>query len=142
MKTVREKVVLGMFCICFVFACSKTEEVEWVKSNNVTVAWDATTTFEDGTPITPDIELQYNVYIDRDTDNTHEDKELLTREPITDASFTIDTIEHKGKYYIGAQTLAYRIKDGKRDGDPIKSRISWSSNKSDTESGSFGIRTQ
>ena len=63
----RKTMFFGVFCICVIFACSKTEEIDWVKSNNVTVAWDATTSFEDGTPITPDIELRYNVYIDRDT---------------------------------------------------------------------------
>jgi hypothetical protein len=131
------RIFLALICIGLLSACFTTK---WVKSNNVTVAWDAPTSLEDGTTISKDLELRYNVYIDRDTDNTHDDKELLTAEPIAETKYTIASIEHKGKYFIGIQTLAYRVKDGELYGDPNVSRIAWSSNKADTESGAFGIK--
>jgi hypothetical protein len=131
------KVVYAAACIGLVFACSKTE---WVKSENVTVAWDAPTSLESGRPISEDIELRYNVYIDRDTDQTHDDKELLTEDPIAETQYTIESIEHKGKYFIGIQAVAYEVRDGKRYGDPKTSRIIWSSNEADTEGGAFGIK--
>jgi hypothetical protein len=135
-----QKVFFAVICIGLIFACSKTDKTEWVKSKNVSVAWDAPASFEDGTAISQDVELRYNVYIDRDTDKTHDDKELVTKDPIAETQYTIDSIEHKGKYFIGIQALAYKVKDGKEYGDPKTSRISWSSNKADTKSGAFGIK--
>jgi hypothetical protein len=132
-----QKVFFAVVCAGLLFACSKTE---WVKSKNVTVAWDAPTTLEDGTTVTQDLALRYNVYLDRDTDKTHEDAKLLTTEPIAETRYTISSIEHKGKYFVGIQALAYRVKDGEIYGDPKRSRIAWSSNKADTESRKFGIK--
>ena len=91
-----QKVFFAVVCAGLLFACSKTE---WVKSKNVTVAWEAPTSLKDGTPISKDRALRYNVYIDRDTDKTHDDKELLTAEPIAATRYTISSIEHKGKYW-------------------------------------------
>ena len=132
-----QKVFFAVVCAGLLFACSKTE---WVKSKNVTVAWEAPTSLEEGITISKDLELRYNVYIDRDTDKTHDDKELLTAKPIAETRYTISSIEHKGKYFIGIQTLAYRVKDGQLYGEPERSRIAWSSNKADTESRAFGIK--
>ena len=140
MKTILTKLFLAVIFLCLASACSRSEKTAWITSKNVTVAWDATTTFEDGTPIGPDVTLRYNVYIDRDSDDTHEDMELVTREPIAGTSYTIDSIEYEGRYFIGVQTVASRVRNGEKEGEPIISRISWSSNKADTQSGKFGIR--
>jgi hypothetical protein len=83
-----------------------------VKSKNVTVAWDAPTSFLDSTPIPENMEVRYNVYIKKDTDNTHDKKELLTKKPIFETSYTIDFIERKGRYFVGIQSIADRDKDG------------------------------
>ena len=129
-------------CFCLIFACSKTVKTEWVKSKNVTVSWDAPASFMSGTPISQNIPLHYNVYIDRDTDKTHDDKELLTKVPISETKYTIDSIEHEGKYYIGIQSVVCRSYVGEQCGDPKMSRIAWSSNKADTKSGAFGIKIE
>ena len=129
-----QKVFFTVVCVGLLFACSKTE---WVKSKNVTVAWEEPTTLGHGTPISKDLALRYNVYIDRDTDKTHEDAELLTAEPIAETSYTISSIEHKGKYFIGVQALYCRVKDGELYGE---SSIAWSSNKADTAGRKFGIK--
>ena len=134
-----QKVFFSVVCAGLLFACSDTE---WIKSKNVTVAWDEPTALEDGTPISNDLELRYNVYIDRTTDKKGDDMVRLTEDPIAETSYTISSIEHKGKYFIGIQALAYRVnKDGEPYGDPIKeSTIAWSSNKADTEGRAFGIK--
>ena len=88
------------------------------------------------------MEVKYNVYIEKDTDNTHNNKELLTIKPISETSYTIDFIERKGRYFIGIQSIADRDKDGELYDEPKKSRIAWSSNKADTKNGSFGIKVE
>ena len=77
-----KKVFIAVVCIGVVFACTQTEKTEWITSKNVTVAWDAPTSFADGTPIPQNMPLRYIVYVDRDTDKTHDDKEPLTETPI------------------------------------------------------------
>jgi len=131
------KVFLGIVCITFLFACDK---VHWEKSNNVTVAWDSPATNRDNSPIYPKKVMRYNVYIDVDTDNTHDDKILVTEKPIAETQYTIPTIKHKGKYFIGIQALAYNVKDGEIYGEPAASEISWSNNKSVTKKGTFGVK--
>jgi hypothetical protein len=139
-----QKIILIMVCVGLLSSCAtkKGEKTYWGESYNVTVEWDAPASFSDGTPISKDVELKYNVYIDRDTDNTHDDKELLTRKPISETNYTIDSIKRKGKYFIGIQTIVERDKDGKLYDEPKKSPISWSSNEADTKNGSFGIKVE
>jgi len=131
------KVFLGVVCITFLFACDRTH---WEKSNNVKVAWDSSETKSDKSPTDQKRVFLYNVYIDVDTDNTHDDKILMTKEPIAETEYIIPTIEHKGKYFIGIQTLAYKVKDGEKYGEPAMSEISWSNNKSATQKGTFGVK--
>ena len=135
MKTLG-KVFFGMLCITLLFACNKTE---W-KLNNYTVSWDAPTKLADGSPIPPNQVLRYNVYIDTDDDKTHDDKILMTKQPVAETSFTLPTIEHKGLYYIGIQALTYTVKDGITYDPPKASTISWSSSKSNTKKGAFGVK--
>jgi hypothetical protein len=129
---------LVMVCAGLLSACATTK---WEKST-ITIGWDAPTSLSDGAPIPEDVAIKYNVYIDRDTDNTHDDKELLTDEPISETSYTIDSIETKGSYFIGIQTIAERDKGGKLYDEPKMSRIAWSYNEADTESGPFGIKVE
>ena len=137
-----QKFLFVVVCIVLIFACAKMDKTEWIISTNVTVAWDAPTAFMDGTPIPQNIPLRYKVYIDKDTDKTHDDKDLLTEDPISETQYTIDSIEHKGKYFIGIQALVYKSYDGQEYGEAEISPISWSSNKDDTESGTFGIKIE
>ena len=85
--------------------------------------------------------MWYNVYIEIDTDNTHDDKILLTKkEPITTTQFQIPPDAcPKGQYFVGIQSLAYQVKDGKKSDIPMQSDISWSSSKSNTQKKPFGV---
>lgn len=138
------KIFFVMTCIGLLSACSTTpvaESTKVVKSKNVTLKWDAPMSFTDGKPLTENMDIKYIVYIDKDTDNTHEDKEPLTKEPISETRYTIDSIEHKGTYFVGIQAIAYRDEDGKLLDEPKKSRIAWSSNKADTNNDPFSIQS-
>ena len=135
MKTLR-KLFFAMVCLTLLFACNETE---W-KSNNYTVSWDAPTALADGSSIPKTQVLRYNVYIDIDDDKTHDDKILMTKQPVADTNFTIPTIEHKGQYYIGIQALTYKVKDGVTYDQPKASAIAWSSSKANTKKGAFGVK--
>lgn len=149
------KVFFGMVCITLLFSCNRTK---WV-TNNATIKWDVPTKLADGSPIPSDQVLRYKAYIDIDDDNNHNDLIDLTEGTyIVETSFTISIAEksytisfdessytksldeHKGRYFIGIQTLTYKIKDGEVYGKPNDSEISWSSSKSSTKKAPFGIK--
>ena len=137
MKTLG-KVFFGMVCITLLFSCNRTQ---WVKSNNVTIKWNAPTKLADDSPIPSDQVLRYNVYLDLNTDKDHSNMKLMTKkEPIAETSYTIPTIEHKGRYFIGIEALTYKIKDGEIYSKSEMSKISWSSSKSNTKKGPFGVK--
>ena len=132
-----------MVCVGLFFSCTTTYEKKSqnvTADQNVTVEWDAPASFSDGTPIPEDMALKYNVYIDKDTDQTHDDKERLNETPISETNYTFVLSGHKGIYFIGIEAIADRDKDGKLYDEPKKSRIAWSSNEADTKNGSFGIK--
>ena len=141
--------LIGLVCLMFVFGGNEayTEqdepEIERVHSTSSTVQWDAPTTLANGKPIPPNYILKYRVFIDRDDDNTHKDKEPLTKEPIAENQFTLPPSLKlpKGNYYIGVQTLAYP-KKGDTLGKPSVSDISWSSSKSKTNEKPFLIEVK
>ena len=119
------------------FAC---HPIRWF-TPNVTVTWDPPTKLENGSSILPGEELWYYVYIDKDRDKTHEDKELLTPEPIKGTSIEIDRseladTEQKGHYFIGVQAVLYI------NGQPKQSKISWSDSKAATNNNRFGVRME
>jgi hypothetical protein len=128
--------MVGLF---FLFACSP---IYWETSVPVTIAWDAPTHYADGSPIPPDKELRYYVYIDTDTDDTHNDKKRLTPKPIAETSYRLPVIEEKGKYFIGIQAVVCGEKDKGGCEESEVSPISWSSNQSITKKGPFGIQVK
>lgn len=148
MKT-RFNLILGAVCITFLISCNtiynkKLEnvtdaQISWHTLENVTVIWDAPIAKLDGSPIDPDTVLRYNVYIDLDMDNTHDDMILLTEKPIAETRYTIPKIEHKGQYFIGIQALAFNTTDGELQGEAGVSAISWSYNSSVTKNDPFGV---
>lgn len=141
--------LVGLVCLLLVFGGNeaateqKDGEIKRVHSTSPTVQWDAPTTLSNGKPIPPNYQLKYRVFIDRDDDNTHKDKEPLTKEPIAKNRFTLPPSLKlpKGNYYIGVQALAYP-KIGDTFGKPSVSDISWSSSKSQTNEKPFLIEVK
>ncbi len=132
------RVFFGVVCISFLFGCN---DIQWVRSDNPIIEWDASTTTIKGEPIPAGYELRYKVYIDKTDDKTHDGSELLTHEPIETTRFQLPSLEgHKGKYFIGVQAIGYQVKDGKRIGKTQQSEISWSSSKSKTKKKPFGLK--
>ena len=111
MKTLG-KLFFAMVCITLLFACCKSYTVSWV----------APTKLVDGSTITSNQDLRYNVFIDSVDDKTHGDPCPLTESPIRATSFTLPNIincpgEH---YFIGIQALT------SKDGKTHESTIAWS----------------
>ena len=117
----------------------RIEEIKWVESKNLTVGWSTPVSLEDGTPVSKKIELRYYVFVERSKDASDESMKLLTKIPIAENQYTINSIKHEGKYCIGVQAIVYKDEDENEKGKILPSRIAWSCNESDTESGGFGV---
>ncbi len=134
---------LGMMFMTSLFACAP---VDWVTSPDVTVSWTAPTTMTDGTKISEDSDIRYELFIDIDQDNTHDDMIPLTDAPIKGTSFTTPKIEklrkennlEKGHYYLGLRAVLFE--NGKQVHPVSKSKIIWSSSKTDTSHKPFGVK--
>lgn len=115
------------------------EKIKWVESKNLTVGWSTPASLEDGTPISKKIELRYKIFIERRKDASDKSVELLTKIPIAENQYTINSIKHEGKYCIGVQAIVHKDEDISKKETIFPSRIAWSCNQSDTESGGFGV---
>ena len=138
--------VSGILVMTILFACScKTNTINEVTSSKVTVSWKAPTSFVDGRPIPPGHEIRYELFIDLDQDNTHDDKHLLTDSPIPETTYTTQKIEklrkkynlEKGHYFLGLRAILYQ--DGKPVQPVNQSVIVWSSSEADTGHKPFGV---
>ena len=138
--------VSGILVMTILFACScKTNTIDEVTSSEVTVSWKAPTTFLDGRPIPPEHEIRYELFIDLDQDNTHDDKHLLTDFPISEPTYTTQKIEklrkeyhlEKGHYFLGLRAILFQ--EGKPVQPVNQSEIIWSSSETDTGHKPFGV---
>lgn len=126
------KFFLGILFLILLCSCSKPDP-------NVTVSWTVPPGFLDGSQFPSDSELRYELFIDIDQDNTHEDKIPLTKQPIKETNFTTTEIEKlaKGHYYLGVRAVLF--KNGKPVNPSQPSEINWSSNKTGTNPKPFGV---
>ena len=138
----RGKLFFGMLFIILLFACHSIHYLNPIRwfTPDVTVTWDPPMNWENGDPIKPEDRLWYSVYIDKDSYDTHEDAEMLTKEPIKETNFIISAseladTEQKGRYFIGVQAVVYD-----KDGHARKSKIAWSDSTAATKNNPFGIR--
>ena len=101
----------------------------WYPANQRTVAWDAVTTLEDGTPLPEGSTVSYEVFYAK------EDKTGQMSLGITSAtSFTV-TLPAEGKYIIGVQAIRNIV-----GVDPIRSTMAWSDDPTKCQNGAtFGI---
>lgn len=94
-------------------------QVEWVTDNPLTIAWDAITTKDDGTPLGPTDTVVYGVYI-RDVKTAVETK--ITDVPGTTYTHTFTT---EGRYHMGV-TAIRGIDNGDGTITVTESAINWS----------------
>jgi hypothetical protein len=107
--------------------------VEWKKTNQATVAWDAVTTLADGMPIPAGDVVKYRVYLaNHQTDPDKANPALLGETDLLDYTITLNT---EGRFVVGVQTVRY-------DGAGVElevSTINWSDVNGEETPNPFGI---
>uniref|UniRef100_A0A6M3IGW2 Uncharacterized protein n=1 Tax=viral metagenome TaxID=1070528 RepID=A0A6M3IGW2_9ZZZZ len=91
--------------------------IEWRTANQVTVAWDAVTTLEDGTTIPAGSTVQYQVFIRVDPGGTP------VAGATTNATQAVITLATEGRFHVGIK--AQRLVSGQVVSESL---IAWSSN--------------
>ena len=122
------------FILIFFVAVPAAHALNWHTANQATVAWDATTTLADGTPIPAGDAVEYTVYLanaitDPGKINPSEIATVATTE------YTI-TLNAEGSFYVGLQSI--RLVDSV---EVSASAIIWSDDPAVVQGGAtFGIR--
>jgi len=122
------------FILIFFVAVPAAHALNWHTANQATVAWDATTTLADGTPIPAGSTIEYTVYLanaitDPGKINPSEIATVATTE------YTI-TLNAEGSFYVGLQSI--RLVDSV---EVSASAIIWSDDPAVVQGGAtFGIR--
>lgn len=99
------KRLIVVLAIALLFVCSTVGAVEWKKTNQATVAWDAVTTLVDGSAIPAGDVLKYRVYLaNAQTDPDKANPALLGE---TDQLEYLITLNTEGRYWVGVQTVRY-----------------------------------
>ena len=124
------------------FAFTHAYDIHWVTSNKVTIGWDAPTTYVNGVSIKPGYELRYFVYLDEDVDKNHENKVLMSKEPIASTNYQI-VFNKQGRYFVGVKAALYKFEGGKISSvSASESEISWSCSKTCTNNNPVGVRVE
>lgn len=95
-----KKIILAILLV-FLFtvpAMAQTVPDTWYKTLSGTVAWDAVTTYEDGSPLAPTDVMTYNVYIKNVTTGVE------TKIGATPSLLLSIVIPNRGKYRVGIQS--------------------------------------
>jgi hypothetical protein len=138
---ISEKLFCVVLCLIFLFACS---HINWLNTTEVSLEWDAVTTYGDGSIFEYSNEVKYLVYIGNS--NTHEG-ELLekyvngvwidAKTPIAETSCKI-RIKDKGNFLVGVQSVFF-VDEKIIERNSI---ISWSDSKIATQNNPFGVRVK
>lgn len=94
-------------------------QVQWITANQVTIAWDAVTTKDDGTPLGPTDTVIYGIYI-RDVKTAVEAKVI----EVPGITYT-HTFTAEGRYHMGV-TAIRGIDNGDGTITVTESSINWS----------------
>jgi len=109
--------------------------LDWQKTNQATVAWDAVTTLEDGTVIPAGDVIKYNVYLANfKTDPNKENPSLLTTTPIVDLQYVI-TLNTEGRYLVGVSAVRFDSEGTLLE----ESEVNWSDTNGEYTPNPFGI---
>jgi hypothetical protein len=93
-----KKVLVVILLSLFAFATPASAVDTWYKTLSGTVAWDALTTYEDGSPLDAGDVVTYNVYMKNVTSG------VQTKIGSTSATSMAIVIPTRGKYRLGVQT--------------------------------------
>lgn len=116
----------------FVF-CGSAGAIDWKKTNQATVAWDAVTVLEDGTALPADDVVKYRVYLANEkTDPDKANPALLGETDLLEYTITLNT---EGRFWVGVQSVRY-------DSAGVElevSTINWSDTNGEYTPNPFGI---
>jgi hypothetical protein len=109
--------------------------IEWKATNQVTIAWDATTTLIDGQPIPAGAIIKYDVYISNaDTDPDKANPTKLTAEPIDALEYTL-TLNTEGRYIAGVKAVRFDTAGAQ----VAESEVNWSDANGAMTPNPFGL---
>jgi len=125
---------LAIVCLLLLGTTAAVTAQTWYTANQRTVAWNATTTLENGDPLPSGSTISYDVWLSNaitDPDKTNPVKVAT----VTDLTYTI-TLNVEGKYFVGCS--ANRIVDNEI---VSSSDVSWSDDPAACENGdTFGLQ--
>ena len=108
LKTLKASWVISLIMtLTFALTVICADAIEWKAANQVTIAWDATTTLIDGQPIPAGAIIKYDIYLSNaDTDPGKTNPIKLNAAPI-DALQYVVTLNTEGKYIVGVKALRF-----------------------------------
>lgn len=99
------KKIFMIIMILFVLYIGSASAVDWKVTNQVTIAWDAPTTFTDGTPLVSSVIIRYKVYLSNAITDPDKSNPVLLGE--TDQLEYTVTLNVEGKYFAGVSSARY-----------------------------------
>jgi hypothetical protein len=123
----------SLIVVAFAGAPVQAAEIVWKPTNQATIAWDAVSTFDDGTALPVGSTVQYDTFTRRDTDPVTTYVRAIT---VTAPTATL-TFLAEGRYFVGVQAIRL-INDTITP--ESNSTISWSDNTAVAQGGApFGV---
>ena len=96
-----KKLLIAVLMVLFMAGIAMA--IDWVPTDQATVAWDHVTSLENGDPITDLTQRYYIVYI---VDYAQTDKEIAKEEQgETDQNQYTVTINRDGRFYVGVECI-------------------------------------
>jgi hypothetical protein len=128
------KKVFALIVVLLAFALivpgARAQSMNWKTTNQITVAWDAVTTMNDGSAIPSGSTVQYQVYIRTDPSGTP----AQAGSPVTATQATV-TFSTEGSFDVGVS--AQRMVSSSMVSE---SPISWSNDPAATNNNPFGVK--
>lgn len=111
---------LILIILTFILLTSLSFSQTWYPANQKTIAWDAVTELDDGSPIPSDDKVKYQIYIVQE--NSAKSTAIILG--TTEETQFLVTIPHEGKWFVGVKAQRFDS-----NGNLIsESEISWSDN--------------
>ena len=142
-----KKVIMILFLsVALIFSCVDiSEAIDWKITNQITIAWDATKTLNNGSAIPTDNSVKYRVYLSNAITDPGKTNPVLLGE--TDLLLYTITLVAEGRYFAAVQAVRYDSAGNElmdcadESGNLIscKSTLNWSDINGDNTPNPFGL---
>lgn len=121
--------LLMLIVLTVVFTGWFAQAQQWTTANQATIAWNATTTLENGDPLPEGAIIKYYVYLKKSGEAGDGERKGITE----GLQYTI-TFTEEGKYIVGVSAARY-------EGDQLvqESTINWSDTNGESTPNPFGF---